>query len=379
MWPECDLPLTDGSAASPALRSATHRTRVRASAHATGHLSLSGPYIPPVLGPSAGPPSLRSVLHACVPATCRRVGSLRGDVLGQVNVNCASGGHRLQTGRGCVVVLRSQGGGGVRLGALSLPGTRRADQEPDGDASGGGFRRPWVDFRRLHPHQNPGAGDLPGKDRAPNLGPGLRACARLDRHAAPAFPVQVEFHPHIPLRIPDRLHDQRTGDHQSSLTPHQIPGTHRTRQPLITPRTTAGTRPKQNTTAIVAATAAEAGSVVGVGFGVLGGQSGSCGSASGASPARPGSSSHPGRVGSLREDARRSRQAHDGLCSRAGPWAAQYSTGSWLRRRRCCCRRRARGGGLAVEFDLGFRWARAEFHFRRVLRFRSGRHSTPAG
>ena len=152
-----------------------------------------------------------------------------------------------------------------------------------------------VVFRRLHPHQNPGTGDLPGKDRAPNLGPGLRACARLDRHAAPAFPVQVEFHPHIPLRIPDRLHDQRTGDHQSSLTPHQIPGTHRTRQPLITPRTTAGTRPKQNTTAIVAATAAEAGSVVGVGFGVLGGQSGSCGSASGASPARPGSSSPSSR------------------------------------------------------------------------------------
>ena len=69
--------------------------------------ALFEPYVPPVLGPCAGSSLLRCVLHAHAPATCRHVGSLRDDVLGQVNVNCASGGHQLQTGRGCVVVLRS--------------------------------------------------------------------------------------------------------------------------------------------------------------------------------------------------------------------------------------------------------------------------------
>ena len=113
-----------------------------------------------------------------------------------------------------------------------------------------------VVFRRLHPHQNPGAGDLPGKDRAPNLGPGMCACARPECRVPLALADLVEFHPHTPLCIPDRLRDRRTGDHQGSLTPHQFRGTRRPRQPLITPRTPTDTPPKRNSTAIPAGGAA---------------------------------------------------------------------------------------------------------------------------
>ena len=113
-----------------------------------------------------------------------------------------------------------------------------------------------VVFRRLHPHQNPGTGDLPGKGRAPNLGPGMCACARPECRVPLALADLVEFHPHTPLCIPDRLRDRRTGDHQGSLTPHQFPGTRRPRQPLITPRTPTDTPPKRNSTAIPAGGAA---------------------------------------------------------------------------------------------------------------------------
>ena len=70
----------------------------------------------------------------------RCVGSWRCVRLGQVKVNGASGGHRLQTDRGCVVGLRFVLLGGLLpVGDLSLSGTLRADQEPGGGASGGGL------------------------------------------------------------------------------------------------------------------------------------------------------------------------------------------------------------------------------------------------
>ena len=51
-----------------------------------------------------------------------------------------------------------------------------------------------VEFRRLHPHQNPGTGDLPGKDRPPNLGPGMCACAQPECRVPLTLAGQVEFH-----------------------------------------------------------------------------------------------------------------------------------------------------------------------------------------
>ena len=61
-------------------------------------------------------------------------------MVGQVKVNCASGGHQLQTDRGSVVGLRfGLLGGLLPVGDLSLPGTLRADQEPGGGASGDGL------------------------------------------------------------------------------------------------------------------------------------------------------------------------------------------------------------------------------------------------
>ena len=58
----------------------------------------------------------------------------------QIKVNCASGGHQLQTDPGSVVGLRfGLWGGLLPVGDLTLPGTLRADQEPGGGASGDGL------------------------------------------------------------------------------------------------------------------------------------------------------------------------------------------------------------------------------------------------
>ena len=167
--------------------------------HATGRLLVVRALRPS--GPRAGPgrpcsaaSSTRTHQPSAV-ASAPRVMTW----LGRSTSTAPPAGTSFRQGGVALLCCGCVGGGGVRLGALSLPGTLRADQEPDGDASGGGYRCAGVEFRRLHPHQNPGAGDLPGKDRAPNLGPGLCACARPEYRVPLALAGPVEFHPE-PLR-----------------------------------------------------------------------------------------------------------------------------------------------------------------------------------
>ena len=242
------MPLAVGSAASWPFACATGRSCVRASAsryrspsRCPSPTSLRSSGAVPGRPRSAASSTRAHQLPAVVSAPCVVSG------LGRSTSTAPPAGTGFRQGGGALSSCGCVGGGGVRLGALSLPGTLRADQEPDGDASGGGSHCAGVEFRRLHPHQNPGTGDLPGKDRAPNLGPGLCACARPEYRVPLASADPVEFHPRTSC-APDHLHDQRTGDHQSSLTPHQFPGTHRAYQPLITLRTPTNTPPKRNST-----------------------------------------------------------------------------------------------------------------------------------
>ena len=166
----------------------TGRSYVRASADATGHLlavralcSLRSPGPVPGRPRSASSSTRAHQLSVVVSAPCVVSGS------GRSRSKAPPAGTGFRQGGGALSCCGCVGGGGVRLGALSLPGTLRADQEPDGDASGGGYRCVWGCFSPLASPSEPWYGGPARQGQSP------QPRTRTARMRSPRVPRRTHF------------------------------------------------------------------------------------------------------------------------------------------------------------------------------------------